>query len=158
MEVWLITRAVPFFTCARPGRSKGNQGAVPDPLVDKWVHGLPGGTATSVVSLLGRKPDGVSEFSFYSFCGGFEDSAERAGRPSFQHWLEQRHPERGLQVIEHPTIDFKPVTHQILMAVARDIDGLLSAGRTVVLMDSGGETRTKQVCKHAGLVEDPRTL
>jgi hypothetical protein len=148
--------SVPFFTCARPGRSKGNQGAVPDPIVGKWVRGLPGGMATSVVSLLGRKPDGLSEFSFYSFCGNFEGSAERGNRPSFQYWLDHQYSERGLQVIEHPTVDFKPVAHDTLVAVARDIDRLLSAGRTVVLVDSGGETRTRQVCKHVDFVEDPR--
>jgi len=148
---------VPLFTCGRPGRSKGNQGAVPDAVVDKWVHGLPGGSTISVVSLLGRKPNGLSEYSFYSFCGTFETPAETKSRPPFQQWLEQRHPKRRLEVIEHPTTDFKPVPRETLVVVARDIDHHLSMGRIVVLMDSGGETRTRQVCKYAAFVEDPRS-
>ena len=61
-----------FFTCARPGRSKSSKGRVPDDVVDRWVHGLPDGNTTTVISLLGRKhgPTGESEFAFYSFSGG----------------------------------------------------------------------------------------
>jgi hypothetical protein len=113
---------------------------------------------TSVVSLLGRKPDVMSEFSFYSFVGKFDTFAERGHRPSFQEWLDQRHLGRGIQVIEHPTVDFKPVPPETLTAVASEIDSLLLAGRTVVLVDSGGETRTKAVCKYIDFVEDSRAL
>ena len=150
------TGPIPFFTCARPGRSKGNDQSVEDRLVEDWVRRLPGGTSTTVVSLLGRKPDGMSEFSFYSFCGAFEDAAEHSARPTFQQWLAQHHPERGVQVIEHPTIDFKVIPEQILVAAIRDIDAVLAMGRTVVLLDSGGETRTGQVCRYGGFIEDPR--
>lgn len=146
-----------FFTCARPGRSAGNSGAVPDAVVEKWVRGLPGGAATTVISLLGWKPDGLSEFSFYSFSGSFETAAERRRRISFAQWLQQRCADRGIQLIEHPTTDFKPVSDQVLDAATRDIEACLLAGRTAVLVDSGGETRTRQVCKRAGLVEDSRS-
>jgi hypothetical protein len=146
---------LPLFTCARPGRSKSSTGAVPDQIVDKWVNGLPGPLPAVIVSLLGRKPDGLSEFSFYSFAGVLETAAERGSRPPFADWLNRRHPGHVEKVIEHPTTDFQRIGVSTLAAAAADIDANLSAGRTVVLIDSGGETRTKQVCSHAGFVEDP---
>jgi hypothetical protein len=148
---------VPFFTCARPGRSKGNSGPVSDQIVAKWVNGLPGVRPAIIVSLLGRKPDGLSEFSFYSFAGVLETPMERGGRPLFEDWLYNRHPGCVERVIEHPTTDFKPIGVSTLAAAAADIEAYLSSGRTVVLIDSGGETRTRQVCSHAGFIEDPRT-
>jgi hypothetical protein len=152
--------SVEFFTCARPGRSKGKSGLVPDYIVDAWVRALPGDNSTVIVSLLGRKhgPKGDSEFSFYPFHGGWDRPAERHGRPSFQEWLEHRHTERSIQILEHPIYDFCRIPPKTLDAVASKISPLLSAGRTVVLMDSGGETRTRQVCKHMGFIEDTRTL
>ena len=148
---------ISLFTCARPGRSRGNDGSVPDATVDKWVRGLPGVSPIAILSLLGRKPDGLSEFSFYSFSGDFEKPEERGRRPTFQQWLAQRQSERGIEVIHHPTVDFKRVADATLVAAAQDIEAFLAAGRTVVLVDSGGETRTRQVCRYAGFVEDPRT-
>jgi hypothetical protein len=108
------------------------------------------------VSLLGRKqgPEGQSEYSFYSFCGLGDTPEERHGRLSFQEWLDRYHKDRPILVIEHPTYDFRPVPPETLAAVASDIFKLLGAGRTVVLIDSGGETRTKTVCKYMGFVED----
>lgn len=144
-----------FFTCARPGRSKSATDPVADPLVQAWARGLPGGSNTVLVSLLGRKhgPDGVSEFSFYSFHGAMDHPLERRGRPSFQEWLRE-HTDRDIQVIEHPTYDFRPIPAETLSAVGADVIEQLSAGRTVVLIDSGGETRTKVVCKYLGFTED----
>jgi hypothetical protein len=125
--------------------------------VDKWVNRLPGGATTTIVSLLGRKPNGISEFSFYSFSSAIETPDERGKRPVFQEWLARRHGERGIEVVEHPTTDFKPLAPELLKAVSNQIDLLLNSDRTVVLVDSGGETRTRQVCRHAGFVEDPRS-
>jgi hypothetical protein len=98
-----------------------------------------------VVSLLGHKPDGTSEFSFYSFFGRGQ---------SFQQWLDREYPEKTIKVVEHPTCDFRPVPKETLAAVASDILNLLSEGRTVVLVDSGGMQRTGQVCRHLGAIED----
>jgi hypothetical protein len=131
-----------FTTCARPGRSKGSSGKVSDELVGDWVLGLPQGTV--VVSLLGTKPDGRSEFSFYSFY---------SRRQSFQSWLHENYKERLIEVIEHPTVDLQDVPCETLEAVAIDILRLLSARRNVVLVDSGGFTRTGQVCKYLGALE-----
>lgn len=147
---------IQFFTCARPGRSKSSDRPVPDDLVHRWVQGLPGGGNTTLVSLLGRKhgPEGVSEFSFYSFYGGCDQPSERGRRPSFQQWLDRYYAARSIQLIEHPTYDFRRIPPETLDAVASDIAKLLSAGRTVILVDSGGETRAKTVCKYIGLIED----
>jgi hypothetical protein len=149
-----------FFTCARPGRS-GNRASkhaqVPDELVRRWVLGLPGPN-TSIVSLLGRKPDGLSEFSFYSFYGGFDLPSDHPGSLSFQEWLIHWHEDRSIVLCEHPTCDFKPIGRDTLDAVVSDISKLLSAGRTVVLIDSGGQTRTGTVCNHMRAVEDSSQL
>lgn len=144
--------AVRFFTCARPGRSKSKLSQIPDDLVHKWIRGLPG-PETVLVSLLGRKPDGMSEFAFYSFCGGFESPEERGRRVSFQEWLDRWHRERGIQVVEHPTRDYRSIPPDRLAAIASDIARLAVEGQTVVLVDSGGETRSGAVCRYLGAKE-----
>jgi hypothetical protein len=151
-----IPQPFSFFTCARPGRN-GNQASkaapVSDDLVHRWILGLPG-PRTAIVSLLGRKPDGTSEFSFYSFHGGFDLPTDRPGCLSFQEWLDKWHSSLSIVVREHPTYDFKPVSSETLEAVSTEIRELASAGRTVVLIDSGGLTRTGMVCRHISAVED----
>lgn len=145
-----------LFTCARPGRTGDpatRHRPVPDELVHRWVLGLPG-PKTAIVSLLGQKPDGLSEFSFYSFYGGFDLPSDHPGRPSFQEWLERWHSNLSILLREHPTVDFQPMPAETLEAVAADIDKLLVAGRTVVLLDSGGQTRTRVVCNHIKATED----
>lgn len=139
--------AILFYTCARPGRSKGRQGNVKDQIVDLWIKNLPQPN-TTIVSLLGTKPDGTNEYSFYSFYP----------KETFQKWLDRRHGALGIRVIEHPTTDFSPILEDDLKAIVADIERLLSEGRTVVLIDSGGETRSGKVCKHMDLVEDTRSL
>jgi len=129
---------------------------VRDELVHKWVHELPGNPTSVIISLLGRKhgPEGDSEFSFYSFHGAWDTEVERRGRPSFQEWLQRWH--NGMQVVERPTYDFRPVAPETKGAVASDTSRYLSEGRTVVLVDSGGASRVEQVCKYMGYVEDSR--
>lgn len=97
-----------FYTCARPGRtgdSASKSRIVPDDLVRRWVLGLPG-PDTAIISLLGRKPDGTSEFSFYSFHGGFDCPSEHPSRLSFQHWLDRSFGERAIILHEHPHATF----------------------------------------------------
>ena len=147
-----------FFTCARPGRTADPRtkfAPIPDDTVHRWVLGLPG-PATAIVSLLGWKPDGTSEFSFYSFCGGFELASD-SRRLSFGNWLDKHHGDLAIAVCEHPTWDFKAIPAGDLDAISTDIRRLAAAGRTVVLIDSGGETRTGQVCKHMNAVPDSST-
>lgn len=147
-----------FFTCARPGRELGKSvSTIRDEVVDKWVRRLPQPN-TAIVSLLGQKPDGLSEYSFYSFCGGSDGPTERRARPTFQEWLDRRHG--GLQIIvrDHPTRDFSKIPQETLAAIKTDLDLLFSQGRTVVLVDSGGETRNATVCKFLGAVEDSSSV
>lgn len=144
-----------FFTCARPGRTKEPTtkiARVPDDIVHRWVLGLPG-PKTAVLSLLGLKPDSTSEFSFYSFHGGFESSHEHSGGMSFQEWLDHWHGDLSIRVLEHPTEDFMQIDSATLDAIESDVRQLLQAGRTVVIVDSGGETRTGEVCRHMRAAE-----
>jgi len=145
----LSTRAdlIPFFTCARPGRSKGRFGNIADLIVDKWVNGLPG-PKTAIISLLGNKSSGTSEYSFYSF----------HGKSSFQEWLANRHAALQISVYEHPTTDGRKVPAETLGSIGSELRTLLGAGHTVVLVDSGGEQRSHQVCKGLGFIEDTRKI
>ena len=142
-----------LFSCGRPGRESSKDLAVSDDLVHRWVLGLRG-PKTAIVSLLGRKPDGTSEYSFYSFCGGWDTEAERANRQTFQEWLETHHSSLGILVREHPTSYYGPIHSDTLDAVADDVGRLISQGYTVTIVDSGGETRTGKVCRHIGAKED----
>jgi hypothetical protein len=144
-----------FYTCARPGRSKDpatKKARVPDDVVHRWVLGLPR-PKTAVLSLLGRKPDRTSEFTFYSFYGGFDSSHEHSGAMSFQEWLDHWHGDLSILVLEHPTEDFEQIDPANLDKIASDIRQLSQAGRTVVVVDSGGVTRTGQVCRHMHAAE-----
>ena len=145
-----------FYTCARPGRSEGRWHAVRDEVVHGWVSSLPRPN-TAIVSLLGRKkgPTGLSEFSYYSFCGGHDHETERKGRPSLRDWLDLHHPTLGIIVSEHPTYDTKPVDAETLYRIRDDIFSLFSARRIVVVVDSGGVERTGQVVKYLGAVNIP---
>ena len=139
-----------FYTCARPGRSGGPKGRVSDQVVSTWVEGLPG-PDTAIVSLLGRKQQGSkdsSEFSYYSFSGGVDTSPERGSKPTFAEWLDTHHTERRILVREHPTYDYRPIPHERLAAIEAEVRHLTSIGRTVVVVDSGGESRTGKVRQH----------
>ena len=147
-----------FNTCARPGRSKGTKGRVPDQIVSSWVSGLPG-PDTAIVSLLGRKQGqkGSSEFSYYSFGGGFDTCSERGSQPTFQEWLGIQHEKLRILVREHPTYDYRSISHERLNAIEADIRDLIAVGRTVVVVDSGGMERTGRVCRHMNATEVPLT-
>lgn len=150
------TDRLAFYTCARPGRSRGPNGQVADGIVHKWLQGLPDEEKVAVVSLLGRKPDGTSEFAFYSFSGAWDTPEERRGRPSFAEWVARSRQSRPIKVVEHPTEDFKPIPPETLAAIANDVLTFLEDGWTVILVDSGGETRNRRVCSHLRFVEDSR--
>ena len=143
---------VHFFTCARPGRSSYNykkkDNRVFDATVSEWVSGLPGPN-TAIVSLLGRKPTrgNQSEFSFYSFCGGWDTPSERGNKPTLQEWLWDRHKELQILVGEFPTNDLCEIPTEELDAIADEILKLISWGHTVVVVDSGGVGRIGQVRK-----------
>lgn len=137
-----------FYTCARPGRSWGQKGRVSDQMVSAWVEGLPG-PDTAIVSLLGRKQGskGSSEFSYYSFSGGVDTFLERGTKPPLAEWLDTFHAERRILVREYPTYDYRPIPYERLAAIEAEVRHLISVGRTVVVVDSGGESRTGKVCQ-----------
>lgn len=147
LKRWLLPGAGEhreFYTCARPGRSGGSHKKVADHVIYEWVRGMPGGEGLVVVSLLGEKPNGINEFSYYSF---FDRGL------SFQDWLDHNDIGRSVEVVERPTIDTKQISDATLEAIVSDIDRLICAGRTIILMDSGGVQRTRAVCVYIGAVE-----
>lgn len=137
-----------LFTCGRPGRSLGRTTAVPDEMVDCWVAGLPQAGTLHVLSLLGEKEDGRSEYSFYSFRG----SHERSAKPTFQNWLDSRYGSGRLQLHEYPTVDAGPgsLSDEDIESIRAIVMPLLSTGETVVVFDSYGSERTGQVCRALG--------
>ena len=146
-----------FYTCARPGRTgdpKTKAVGVPDDIVHRWVLGLPG-PQTVIVSLLGCKPNGQSEFGFYSFHGRDEHTDQSSRSVSFSEWLRRSQP--GVELREHPTLDFNPVPAEQQHEIAQDVLRLIADGRTVVIVDSGGQQRSVSVCAFLGAVEDSAT-
>jgi hypothetical protein len=123
-----------------------------------WLQGLPKEeTVCVIVSLLGRKPepDGRSEFSYYSFKGASED---RPSSPTFQEWLDRTMTPGKFIVIEHPTIDTKPISSEVVTAIVGCIVANLAAHRTVVVVDSGGVSRTGAVIRHLGVTLNCRIV
>ena len=74
-----------LFTCGRPGRATFRREGRPidDDTIDLWVKGLPKTELLDIVSLLGEKTDGYSEFGYYPF----RSSKEAGNKPTFQQWL-----------------------------------------------------------------------
>ncbi len=145
------TGIVHYFTCGRPGREKGPKALrVCDELVHNWVLGLQEycGPNLAIISLLGRKRDGSSEFSFYSFYGGSDTTAERKGRPSLQEWLETHHKALGISVYEFPTTDRSSVPVELRDSVVAQVKELFLDSRHVVVVDSAGAERTGRIHDH----------
>jgi len=98
-----------------------------------------------IVSLLGWKTDGFSEFEYYPF----RSEKESGPKPSFQEWLNKQYPARGFVVHEFPTVDRK-IPPDIVARVAKCVTALMEADLTVIIVDSAGDTRTGQVAKALG--------
>lgn len=145
------SRTAPFtgrlFTCARPGRSQGRTlSSISDEVVTAWVNGLPWSHQLNIVSLLGTKTSGLSEYSYYSFRGGHESNDQSSNLPTFQEWLDLRFGAGRFVVIDFPTIDTKPIEETILADICQKVTSLLLAAADVLLVDSGGWGRTGKVC------------
>lgn len=138
-----------LFSSARPGRHLGKNAKVPDSIVCDWITSLPLARKTFIVSLLGLRKDGRSEFRYYNFCGR-NDKARRPKDPTFQEWLDKNFPGGRYQVMEHPTQDYKNIPPENLRATVLEVKKLLDQGETVVLMDSGGDTRVGKVAGKLG--------
>jgi len=143
---WVVATDGPswqLFTCARPGRALGRKKkTIDDSAVIQWLNGLPAAeAATAIVSLLGHKPDpdGHSEFSYYSFRSVHEN---RPGSPTFQEWLDRHTAHGKYVVIEHPTSDTLQISLDMISKITASILANLRENRTVVVVDSGGVSRT----------------
>ncbi len=154
-EPYRLTRWAPkteqingqLFTCGRPGRSMGaKQTRISDECVLAWVAGLPTlAEEIIIVSLLGRKADGLSEFSYYSFRGGFDQPQDRPDCPTFQEWLDSHYKSRRYRVYEYPTIDLLVPPDETKRRAVTTILSLMETGKTVVVVDSGGVGRTGNI-------------
>jgi hypothetical protein len=128
---------------------------ISDEVVDVWLNGLPSSTGeTIIVSLLGGKPRGPSEFSYYSFRGGFDQPKDRPGCPTWQEWLNSRYGSRYV-VCEFPTIDTEDVPERTKKILFKTILEFIQAGKTVIVVDSGGVGRTGRVITGLRKMEIP---
>lgn len=133
-----------LFSCGRPGRSEWRDALhVPDEVLRAWVQNLPEGKLV-IVSLLGKKPNGKSEYAAYPFRGECDPPDE--GKPTFQKWLVTHFSDREITVREHPTVDYAPIPCETLREATAEIRAFLQKGATVVVMDSGGVSRSGAVC------------
>lgn len=136
-----------LFTCGRPGRGTFGREKRPmdDDTIDQWVKGLPEAEILDIVSLLGGKTNGYSEFGYYPF----RSSKEAGTKPTLQQWLDRRY-DRRFVVHEFPTVDAQAIPPDVREAATRCVLDLIAKGRTVVIMDSGGAVRTARVCEVIG--------
>jgi hypothetical protein len=141
-----------LFTCGRLGRGTfGHAKVCPlAPVLQAWSAGLPECSSLHVVSLLGEKTSGFSEFDYYPF-----RSALKSGSgPSFQEWLQA---ELGKEVVveEFPTVDRRGIPSDVLAAASSAVRRAFVAQRTVLVIDSAGAERTARVCELAGFDAAP---
>jgi hypothetical protein len=136
-----------LFTCGRPGRAtyKRERRTVPDEIIVMWERGLPKAEVRHLVSLLGQKTDGFSEFDYYPF----RSSTESSAKPTFQESLNNRYSQQFV-VHEFPTVDARPIAKDVFDDVKRRVLKLLEQGQTVILIDSAGAERVARVCESIG--------
>ncbi len=113
--------------------------------IDLWVKGLPPAEVQHIVSLLGKKRSGFSEFGYYPFRSARKPGSE----PTFQEWFDERYGRRFV-VHEFPTVDARAIPADVLEAVRRHVLDLLNCASTVVVVDSAGAERTARVCDAIG--------
>ena len=136
-----------LFTCGRPGRATfgTDRSPVHENTIDRWAMGLPEAEVVHIVSLLGHKKGGFSEFGYYPF----RSSKECEEKPTFQEWLDQRYSRRFV-VHEFPTRDREGLPRAVLNAVRHCVLDLIENDNTVVVVDSAGAERTARVCEAIG--------
>jgi hypothetical protein len=103
-----------------------------------------------IVSLLGSKPGGLSEFSYYGFRSRFEKPEDRPGCLTFQEWLDRNGQPGIYRVCEYPTIDTRPLSEETSQQAVETVLSSMAAGKTVIVVDSGGFSRTGAVVRLLG--------
>ena len=98
-----------------------------------------------IISLLGQKTTGFSEFGYYPF----RSSEEVGTKPTFQEWLDKRYGRRFV-VHEFRTTDGRGIPRDVLKDVTRHALDLIEKGSTVLVLDSAGAERTARVCEAMG--------
>ncbi len=136
-----------LFTCGRPGRATHGREKVNvnDDIIDRWVNGLPSANPVHIVSLLGHKTTGLSEFSYYPF----RSALEAGMKPTFEEWLNARYV-RSFVVHEFPTTDSRGLPRQVVAAASARVLDCLRSGYTTIVIDSAGAERTARVCEALG--------
>lgn len=151
LREWKPRTAAPrkgrLFTCGRPGRATFGRDKRPvdDDTIDLWVKGLPQVEVLHIVSLLGEKTTGFSEFGYYPF----RSSKESGTKKTFQEWLDKRYGGRFV-VHEFRTFDGRGIPRDVLNTVTRFALDLLENDNTVLVLDSAGAERTARVCETMG--------
>lgn len=142
-----------FFTCARPGRTSApasRYADVSDDVVEAWSLRIAGYAPITVLSMLGSKDNGKSEFSFYTFWGD-DDPTAVGKRLSFGDVLAVVEPQ--ITLVERPTTDGLTLPQDNVDDLCALVKEMVATDRPVVLMDSGGEQRTGAIADAVG-VED----
>lgn len=139
-----------LFTCGRPGRATYGRArvAVAEDVIELWESGLPQADVLHIVSLLGQKTTGLSEFSYYPFRSAKEEGTKHI----FEDWLNKRYNRRRFVVYEFPTVDGRGIPRDVLNAAAGQVVRCLEEGNTTVVIDSAGAERTARVCEALGYV------
>ncbi|MDR4493705.1 MAG: hypothetical protein R3B74_04635 [Nitrospirales bacterium] len=119
--------------------------AINEDVIDSWEQGLPQADVLHIVSLLGQKTNGLSEFSYYPF----RSAKENGAKPVFEEWLNERYS-RLFVVYEFPTIDCQGIPPDVLSAAGRQVVKCLEGGETTIVIDSAGAERTTRVCVAIG--------
>ena len=122
---------------------------ISDDTITSWVNGLPDPAPLHIVSLLGKKPGGFSEFDYYPF----RSTHEGGVKPTFQAWLNERFSQRFV-VHEFPTVDLRGIPPDTMRALTHCVRELIDDANTVVVVDSAGAERTSRVCKALGYERD----
>ena len=144
LREWTVTWGK-LFTCGRPGRGSFDRSKkqIPEYVIDWWVDGLPKVPQAFIISLLGHKKSGLSEFSYYPF----RSCMEAGQKPTFQDWLTSRYGPRFV-IEEFPTEDRLPMAScEYVAAIRNRIRTLLDSGAVVIVVDSAGIQRTGEVCQ-----------
>jgi hypothetical protein len=115
---------------------------VSEDTIDEWAKGLPKTRVLHIVSLLGKKKGGFSEFDYYPF----RSATIEGSKPTFEEWLNARYGGGRFVVDEFPTVDADGIPSDVVDRVKECVLSLLEA-HIVLVIDSAGAKRTARICE-----------